>query len=85
MLAPARGISSQKDFLRKSGNPRPEYQVVGLNAFEFTYGGGENLYGYNILKRVSTREEALMEEKALVRLHKSNYGKNSLPLQVFPK
>ncbi|MEP2509425.1 MAG: hypothetical protein ABJH72_08715, partial [Reichenbachiella sp.] len=79
------GVSSRRDFIRRNGNPRPEYQVVGLNAFEFTYGSGTELYGYNILYRTSTREEALELEKTLVRLHRRVYGPTSLPLQKLPK
>ena len=79
------GISSQKDFFRKSGNPRPEYQVVGLNTTEFTIGGGEKIYGYKILHRSSNRQEALDMEKNLVNLHHRVHGPNSLPLQQLPK
>jgi RHS repeat-associated protein len=77
------GISSMKDFVTKSGNPRPEYQVAAFNVLEFQQ-AGSRLWGYQTLYRTETRDEALEIEKSLVRSHRSIHGPLSLPLNIRP-
>jgi RHS repeat-associated protein len=79
------GVSSRKDFVTKSGNPRPEYQVAVLNAYEFSVGNGTKIYGYKTLYRTENRQQALDLERDLVRSHRMAYGPESLPLNINPK
>ena len=61
------GVSSKADFVRRSGNPRPEYQVLFYNT---AYAG--RFFGYTILARTPDRETALEIEKILVRQYRLN-------------
>ena len=78
------GVSSRRDFIRRSGNPRPEYQVVALNLNEFTVGEGQLLYGYRILYRTANRQQALDLERRLVRQYQKRNNGFRPPLQIRP-
>jgi hypothetical protein len=75
------GISSQADFVRWSGNPRPEYQSAAFNLTQPLPGTG--FYGYDILARTPDRQSALDMEKQLVDSHIALYGLRP-PLQFRP-
>jgi RHS repeat-associated protein len=67
------GISSREDFVRRSGNPRPEYQVLSLNITRPH--GFETWFGYTILERTPDRATALQREKDYVNEYYRRYGK----------
>lgn len=50
------GVSSRAGFLKRSGNPRPEYQVLYLNFAEPV--GSGTFYWYTILNRTPDRASA---------------------------
>ncbi len=76
------GISSQADFVRWWGNPRPEYQVAALNLAEPMT--SNTLYWYNILDRTPDRASALELEAQYVRAYQASHGGLRPPLQIRP-
>ena len=76
------GVSSRADFVTRSGNPRPEYQVMSLNAAEPV--GSGTFYWYTILNRTPDRASALSLEQSYVRAHQATHGGLRPPLQIRP-
>lgn len=66
----------------KSGNPRPEYQVIGLN-FAKPF-GNRSFYGYTILARTPDRAAALQMELGLVDAYKAAHNGFRPPMQIRP-
>lgn len=73
------GVSSRSDFITRSGNPRPEYQCVALNA---TSPPGI-FFWYSILARTPDRNTALRIEKSYVDSYIRIHGVRP-PLQIRP-
>jgi RHS repeat-associated protein len=76
------GVSSRADFVTRSGNPRPEYQVMSLNAVEPV--GSGTYYWYTILNRTPDRASALSLEQSYVRAYQATHGGLRPPLQIRP-
>jgi len=77
------GVSSQPDFVRKSGNPRPEYQCLILNKVSLTMGEG-NFYWYSTIAQTPDRASALDLERKLVEIYMNTYNGRKPPMQKRP-
>ncbi len=75
------GITSQKDFVTKDGNPRPEYQIPGILA-KPKYAGKNITYKYHY-ENVNGRIKAKQLEQELVNKYYEIYRRKP-PLQERP-
>ncbi len=75
------GVSSRADFIRRSGNPRPEYQAIALNA---KLAGTGLIVSYSILNRTPDRLSALTLESNYVKSYQLTHNGAKPPLQKRP-
>jgi len=76
------GVSGRAGFVKRSGNPRPEYQVMFLNAAEPV--GSGTFYWYTVLNRTPDRASSLSLEQIYVRAYQATHGGLRPPLQIRP-